>query len=251
MTSPSPPPESKPAPQAGTALAAFLAGLRAAATSVFVLVLFGTYIGIGALAHDLGFSVGWVVLSTLLVWAAPAQVILITALGGGARLIEVALAVALSGVRFLPMVVALLPMLRAPDTSRWRLLLPAHFTAVSVWIETLRLAPRQPREYRIALANGIGTGLVTVAAGASIIGYYLAGQVPTMLAAALLFLTPLSFLMSTVRNSRQLVDRLSLLLGLGLAPALAVSGVGLDLLWTGIGGGTLAYVLHRLREATQ
>jgi predicted branched-subunit amino acid permease len=238
-------------PGPGAAFAAFLTGLRAAVTSVFVLVLFGTYIGIGALAHDFGFSVIWVVLSTLLVWAAPAQVILITALGGGARLMEVAIAIALSGVRFLPMVVSLLPMLRAPDTNRWRLLLPAHFTAVSMWIETQRLAPKHPRAQRIALANGIGTGLTAVAVAACVIGYYLAGRVPTLLAAALLFLTPLSFLMSTVRNSQQLVDRLALSLGLVLAPALSVSGIGLDLLWTGIGGGTLAYVLHRLREAAR
>ena len=59
--------------------AIFLAGWRAAWTSVFALVLIGTYVGVGALAHEYGFSVGWVVLSTLLIWAAPAQVILLSA----------------------------------------------------------------------------------------------------------------------------------------------------------------------------
>ena len=43
------------------------------------------------------------VLSTLLVWAAPAQVLVISTLGT-ATLLEVALAVTLSSVRFLPMV---------------------------------------------------------------------------------------------------------------------------------------------------
>jgi len=95
------------------ALAGYLAGCRAGATSVFQIVLVGTYISIGALAHDLGFSALWVVLSTLIVWAAPAQVILMTAIGAGAAPLEVAVAVSLSGVRLLPMVVALLPMLRA------------------------------------------------------------------------------------------------------------------------------------------
>ena len=61
---------------------AYLGGIRAAWSSVFAYVLFGTYIGIGALAHDFGFS--WMgVASTLLVWAGPAQVILISTLGGG------------------------------------------------------------------------------------------------------------------------------------------------------------------------
>ena len=51
---------------------------------MFFLVLIGTYIGIGALAHDFGFASWWLALSTVLVWAAPAQVILISALGLGA-----------------------------------------------------------------------------------------------------------------------------------------------------------------------
>src|SRR4051794_22094112 len=75
---------------------AWLGGLRQAWLSVFAYVLFGTYIGIGALAYDLNFSLGWVTASTLLVWAGPAQVILISTLGGGAQLVEVAIAVGLS-----------------------------------------------------------------------------------------------------------------------------------------------------------
>src|SRR5689334_25083200 len=110
-------------PSSNSASAAFVRGLRAAWRSVFAYVLFGTYIGIGALAHDFGFSVGWMVLSTLLIWAAPAQVILVSTLGS-ASLIDTALAVTLSSVRFMPMVVALLPMLRDAETRPRHLLLP-------------------------------------------------------------------------------------------------------------------------------
>ena len=38
---------------------AFLRGLKAAIGSVFILVTIGTFLGIGALAHDLGFSLAW------------------------------------------------------------------------------------------------------------------------------------------------------------------------------------------------
>jgi len=55
----------------------FADGIVAALRSVFFYVLLGNYVGIGALAYEFGFSLGWMVLSTLLVWAAPAQVILI------------------------------------------------------------------------------------------------------------------------------------------------------------------------------
>jgi predicted branched-subunit amino acid permease len=79
-----------------SATTAFFGGIRSAATSVFFPVIGGTYIGIGALAHDFGFSSWWLALSSILVWAAPAQVILISALGAGSALFEAALAVSLS-----------------------------------------------------------------------------------------------------------------------------------------------------------
>src|SRR5262245_29082234 len=77
-------------------LAAALAGFTATWTSVFSYVLFGTYLGIGALAHDFGFTIWWALASTVLVWAGPAQVILISTLGAGASLLESGLAVGIS-----------------------------------------------------------------------------------------------------------------------------------------------------------
>jgi predicted branched-subunit amino acid permease len=230
-------------------MSAFFAGLRASFSSVFVFVLFGTYIGIGALAHDYGFSLPWTMLSTVLVWAGPAQVIMISALGTGATLFETAMAVGLSGVRFLPMVIALLPLLRAPQTRTRDLLLPAHFTAASMWVECFRLLPAVPRERRIAYCNGLGIGFTLPAHVGCVIGFYLTASLPLLLTATLLFLTPLSFLMSTARNARSLVDRVALVLGLVISPLLTWWGIGLDLLWTGIVGGTVAYGVHRLRGA--
>src|SRR4026208_121078 len=96
--------------------AAFFAGAKAAVTSVFMLVLAGTYIGIGALTHDFGLSSWWLAISTVLVRAAPGQGILITTVTAGAALFGIALAVTLSAVRFFPVVVAVMPMLRGPTT---------------------------------------------------------------------------------------------------------------------------------------
>src|SRR5258708_39735299 len=96
-------------PPTGTSLDAFLYGARRAATSVFAFVIILTYIGFGALCHDYGFSVGWAMLSTALLWAGPAQVVLVTGLGPGMSLIETAVAGALSGGRVLPIVVGLDP----------------------------------------------------------------------------------------------------------------------------------------------
>jgi predicted branched-subunit amino acid permease len=230
-------------------VSAFLAGLRAASSTVFTLVVSGTYIGIGALAHDFGFSLVWSLLCTLLVWAGPAQVILISSLGGGATVLAAGIAVCISSVRLLPMVVALLPMLKRPGMSAWRLVVPAHFTAVSMWVEALRLLPGQPREDRIAFCNGLGTGYLLTAMAATVTGFYLAAKLPPLASGALLFLTPLAFLMSTLRNSRMLVDYLALGFGLLLGPAFALTGSEFDLMWSGLVAGTAAYIIHRFREA--
>jgi len=230
--------------------AAFLGGLRSALTSAFFLVLAGTYIGMGALAHGFGMGSWWLALSTVLIWAAPAQVILISSLGASAPLIEVAIAVSLSAVRLFPMVVALLPLLRAEGTRLRDLLLPTHFTSVSMWVESLRLLPGLPRERRVAFSNGLSVGYMGTAASFGFVGYYLAAELPPLLAGALLFLTPMSFLMSTARNAKAMMDQLALVLGLVLGTLLTAANIQLDLMWTGIGGGTLAYVVHRLREAT-
>ena len=65
-----------------------------------------------------------------------------------------------------------------------------------------------------------------------------------------MFLTPMSFLMSTARNARMMLDKLGLVLGLMIGPLLTILDVNLDLMWTGLVGGTLAYLVHRIREAT-
>ena len=233
-----------------SAATAFLRGVKAAWRSVFAYVLLGTYIGIGALAHEFGFSLPWMVLSTVLVWAAPAQVILISTLPT-ASLIEVAIAVTLSSIRFMPMVIAVLPMLKTARTRQRHLILPAHLTAISVWVEAMRLLPDVPRHERIWFYNGVGAGMIASAIAASAVGFTMAARLPPLFAAALLFLTPLSLVMSISRNSRELIDRVALALGLVIGPVLATMKIGLDLLWTGIIAGTIAYLVHRLREAMQ
>lgn len=226
----------------------FLLGVRSALSSVLALVLFGTFIGIGAFAHDSGFTLGWVLASTVLVWAGPAQVILISTSHAGATLFESALAVTLSAIRLLPMVVSVLPMLRSPKTKMRNLLLSAHLVAVTVWVESFRLLPHVPREQRVVFVNGLGCTLVVLSMIATVLGYGLAANLPPILAAAVLALTPLTFLLSTARNARQLVDKLALALGLALYPLVSMMHTGVDILISGLTAGTIAFGVHLWRK---
>ncbi len=218
------------------------------ATSVVALVLFATYVGIGALSHDTNFSLGWALAGTALIWAGPAQIILISTLGSGATIVQAAIAVTVSAIRLFPMVVSVLPLLRTPTTKRRHLVLAAHFIAITLWVECYRLLPQVPRERRLAFTHGLGIGLLLVCLSATALGYGLAANLPQLFGAAILLLTPLAFLLSTVRNSRQLSDVLALVLGLALYPLVAQFHTGVDILISGVTAGTIAYGVHWWRE---
>jgi predicted branched-subunit amino acid permease len=226
----------------------FALGMRSVTSTVLSLVLFTTYVGIGALAHEAHFSLGWALASTLLVFAGPAQIILISTLGSGATAIEAAIAVTLSAIRLFPMVVSVLPLMRAPETKKRQLVLAAHFVAITLWVESFRLLPKVPRERRITFVHGLGAGLVLVCLTATMIGYGLAAGLPALFGAAILLLTPLAFLLSTARNCRQLSDALALALGLALFPLVARFHTGVDILISGFLAGTIAYVVHGWRK---
>jgi predicted branched-subunit amino acid permease len=230
-----------------SSLRAFLWGMRSITATILTLVLFATYLGIGALAHDTHFSLAWALASTAFVWAGPAQIILISTLGSGATIVQAAIAVTVSAIRLFPMVVSVMPLMRTPQTKRRHLILVAHLTAVTLWVECFRFLPQVPRERRIAFIQGLGIGLVSVCLCATTIGYLLAASLSPTFAAAILMLTPLAFLFSTARNCRELADGVALALGLLLFPLAALLNSGVDILISGVSAGTIAYGVHRWR----
>ncbi|WP_163596267.1 AzlC family ABC transporter permease, partial [Klebsiella pneumoniae] len=69
--------------------------------------------------------------------------ILVNGLGAGGTWLAVGLTVGLSSVRLLPMVVSLLPYLRAGKPRHpLTMMLCAHMVAISIWVEGLRLLPK-------------------------------------------------------------------------------------------------------------
>lgn len=245
-------PSDPPAIKAGPAFLPvyFLRGV-AGSFSVPGMVLLATFLGFGGLLHDVGFPIVAGVLSTLLMWALPAQVIMVGGLSSGAALPAVAVAVCLSGVRLMPMVVALMPLMRGRRPNLLLELVAAHFVAVTMWVEGFRLLPKVPVEGRPSYAIGLGVGLATCSMATTWAGYYLSGSLPGPLAVALLLLTPISFTILLVRNARGRVDWLAIAFGTALSPLVANTPGGLDLFWSGVGGGTLAFFAARLWKARQ
>lgn len=202
---------------------------------------------VGSLAGETGLPAGTAVLSTLLIWAGPAQVIFFGGLAAGTALPAVALAVGLSSIRFLPMTMSILPLLRDRAKGTALQLLLAHYVAVTVWVEGQRRLPSMPSGERLPYFLGFANACLGLSAVTTYLGYSLVGALPLPLAAGLLFLTPTFFTLSLAAGARGASDWVAIGAGFALAPlAAALVGRDFDLLAVGLVGGTAAYLVKRL-----
>jgi predicted branched-subunit amino acid permease len=206
-------------------------------------------VGVGSLAREVGHPVGAAVLSTLLVWAGPAQVIFYGGIAAGMAPLAIAAAVSFSSIRFLPMTMSILPLVRRPGDGLLRQIACAHFVAVTVWSEGLRRLPDIPLQGRQPYYFGFANACIWLAALGTGLGYYLLGALPGPFAAALLFLTPVFFTMSVSGGARRLADWLAIVLGFALQPLFVqLVGDSFDLLAVGLVGGTVAFLVGRAIE---
>ncbi|WP_293808732.1 AzlC family ABC transporter permease [uncultured Bosea sp.] len=225
-----------------------LAGMRDALMLPAWIVGFGL-IGIGSLARDVGYPVDVAVLSTILVWAGPSQVLFFASIAAGAAWSAIVIAIAFASLRFLPMTMAILPLLRRPGQSIWQQLLLAHYVAVTAWSEGLRRLPGIAPHQRVAYFLGFANTCMVVSSIGTFAGYYLLGALPVPFAAGLLCLTPMFFLVSLMAGLRHRGDVAALLLGLALAPICErFIGGGFDLIVAGLVAGTAAFLIGRKRR---
>ena len=233
-----------------------VAALRAA-LSLPGLVLLGSMVGFGGFTHDAGWTLFETVLSTAVIWALPAQVILVGSLAGGTGVIAALAAVSISSIRLLPMVCSILPVVRGSRTRLWTQVVASHFVAQTVWILTLLRAESIEREKRMVFYFWMAGFTVGLSMAGCAIGWMLAGHLPHPLAIALLMLTPVSFLLSTEKTAKGFELKLAFFLGLVLLPVVHIIaprlGLGSwELLLTGLLAGSLAFATgHRHRRARE
>ncbi|HEX8664476.1 MAG TPA: AzlC family ABC transporter permease [Beijerinckiaceae bacterium] len=201
---------------------------------------------VGSLAGETGFPAGAAVLSTLMIWAGPAQVIFFGGIAVGTALPAIALAVALSSIRLLPMTLSTLPLFGGRAKGTGLQVLVAHYVTVTVWVEALRLLPPMPMEERLPYYLGFANACLLLCAVTTFFGYALVGALPLPLAAGLLFLTPTFFTLSLAAGARGASDWVAVGAGFVLAPvSTALVGKDFDLLLVGLVGGTAAYLVQK------
>ncbi|WP_136657247.1 AzlC family ABC transporter permease [Nitratireductor sp. XY-223] len=223
----------------------FLSGMRGIFSGP-ALVLMSAFVGFCGFAYEAGIPVGQALFMSGMVWALPGQFVLIGAIIAGASLPTAALAVALSSMRLMPMVASLVPEIKSRDTPTWVLLLISHFVAVTAWVFTMERVHLVPREGRVAFFAGFGVAITTTNLLIVAILYGVISHLPAMIGGALFFLTPVYFITSIWASARGIEVYFAMLAGLFLGPLFHTADPELGILYAGVIGGTLAFLLERL-----
>lgn len=226
----------------------YLRGVRGA-FSIPGLILCSAFIGFAGLAKAADISLWQSVFMVGAVWALPGMVVLVGAILAGASLPAAAFAVALSSIRLMPMVVALVPEMRAKNTPRWALYALSHFVAVTSWVLAMQNLPHLPREARAIYYAGLGSTLVIMNMILVGVVYALADSFPPAVMAGLLLLTPIYFLTSLWGSAREKASHVAMVAGIVLGPIIHIYAPGFELLIAGVIGGTLAFAWHKARKS--
>ena len=178
-------------------------------------------------------------------WALPGQVALVELYGGGASILVIATAVALTNARLLPMAITLIPLIRAPGTPRWQYYLAAHWIAVTGWALAMRNCPAMPPPQRLPFFMGVVLLLWSFSMLGAGVGFTLAGTVPAYVTLGLVFLNPVYFMLVVAGDVRGISRTTAAVLGAICGPLVFLVTPEWSLLLTGVGAGSLAYLCGR------
>ena len=225
----------------------FLKGAKHVA-SLPALILIMSFIGFAALTVEAGLTAWQAMFLGLSTWALPSAVVVAGAIINDVPFYATVIAVTLASIRLLPMTMALVPIMKSDKTKLSSLFLSAYFMAVTSWVFAMNKLPEIPRPNRVSFFLGFALTLaitVTVVLG---IAHSLVPNLPAPIAAALIFLTPIYFLLSMTQAARIMPEYLAIGFGLVLGPIFHLITPDTDLLWCGLIGGTLSYAIGRIVE---
>ena len=222
---------------------AFWQGIRDALGAP-VLVLFAGMVGFGAMGRTHGFDAWMTGLTSLLMFALPGQVVMMEMFISGSSLLAIGFAVTLTSTRFVTMVVTLFPQLHRRDRNPL-LYLWVHMLAMTAWALSMREFPRMRPQHRLNYFIGLALPCWMISPMGTVLGYFVAGWVPTPVTLALVFINPLFFLL-TFTDVKPWGNRLAIGLGCLLGPLFFILDSDSSLLLTGLVGGSAAYLVERV-----
>lgn len=233
--------------QFGSTKAAAIAGARTAC-GMPILALGASYLGFGSLVRDSDLSIWFGVFSTFTTWAIPGQLAMIELYGAGASLIVITLTVSLVNVRFLPMMVNVMPIIRGQNVPTWKLYLSAHLLSINSWAYLVQRGPLMPREERFPYYIGFAITIWIAGMVCAALGFLLAGLVPRPVSLGLVFLNPVYFMLLIILGINQPAIAFATGIGVILGPLLHLVSPDWGLIVTGLVAGSLGFYIGRYWE---
>jgi predicted branched-subunit amino acid permease len=238
-STPMPGPRSSDPETDGGRRQAFVLGV----TDAFLLpvwVILAGMTGFGSLARESGLGLGVALASTAGIWSLPGQVAFAELYAAGASLTVIVVAISMANVRFLPLVLSLMPLVRSrPGMKAWHFA-AAQCISVNIWAGTMRRGPSLPVAQRPPYFWGYVTAGMASALIGTAIGFALAGVLPRIVTLGLVFLNPVYFTLVFI-DARQRAGVLAFIVGAALGPAFYIVAPDWGLVATGIVAGTFAY----------
>ena len=211
------------------------------------IALGASFIAIGALLKNIGFNIQQSILSTVLTYALPGQLVMAESFFIGASLVNIFLAVWLVNARLYPMTVSLMPLLKEASQPRWKYYLACHFIAVSAWLIMKSNYQKIEKKHRIDFWMGIGTGTWLTAIVSTIIGFLVSDYLNKDMMIGLAIVNPVYFTCMMVGAMKSIQISLSIILGAILGPAFFFISPEWSILYGGILAGTVAYFVGELK----
>jgi len=207
-----------------------------------------SFIAIGALLKNIGFNIEQSILSTVLTYALPGQLVMAESFLIGASLINIFLAVWLVNARLYPMTVALMPQLKEESQPKWKYYLSCHFLAVSSWLIMKDRIETVEQKYRIDFWIGIGTGTWMTAIIATIAGYLLSDYLNQDMVIGLAIVNPVYFTCMMVGAMKNKSIGTAVILGSILGPLFFIVSPEWSILFGGLLAGTIAFIIGEKYE---
>ena len=210
------------------------------------IALGASFVAIGALLKNVGFTIQESIFSSFLIYALPGSLVLAESIFIGASLINIFLAVWLVNARLYPMTVSLMPLLMHESQPKWKYYLSCHFIAVSAWLIMKNNYEVVNKKNRIDFWIGIGTATWCVAILGTIIGYYASDYLNKDMMIGLAIVNPVYFSCMMVGSMKNLQVSLSIILGAILGPLFFFMSPEWSILYGGFIAGTIAFFIGEL-----
>jgi len=218
---------------------AIFAGIKNA-FGIPAILLISAMTGFGSLAHEQGFSIYMSILSTILIWGLPGQVVHVELYGMGAPLIAVVLGVAGVNARFMPMTLSMMPVFDGSKHNlNWNYFL-AHMISINTWAEMMQRSDEIKVNLRVAYFLGFSFTCMTAGVIGVLQGYILFENMPKAVSICLIFLVPIYFGL-IMSNTIHLTFLFSFILGCILGPLINNFTQEWCLVLAGMISGSIAY----------